>query len=117
MNNRATKIPTAQPPESSLFFWTEESSMEMRKLFIVPLRLIASPDYMATRKRPLRPADLASWRWIRFEPRPRTVELSHPKHGVKNALADSDEVPGKASRTKKGAWFKSITCCSAITGT
>jgi DNA-binding transcriptional LysR family regulator len=62
--------------------WPQQSSMEMLKLFALPRRLVASPDYIAARKRPLRPADLVSWSWIHFEPRPRTVELSHPKHGV-----------------------------------
>ncbi len=76
--------------------WPEESSMEMRKLFALPRRLVASPDYIATRKRPLRPADLASWRWIHFEPRPRTVELSHPRHGVERVWG-TDQITVDAS--------------------
>jgi DNA-binding transcriptional LysR family regulator len=76
--------------------WPEESSMEMRKLFSVPRRLVASPDYIATHKRPLRPTDLASWRWIHFEPRPRTVELSHPRRGVEKVWG-TDQITVDAS--------------------
>jgi DNA-binding transcriptional LysR family regulator len=76
--------------------WPEQSSLEMQELFVLPRRLVASPDYIKTHKRPARPADLASWKWIHFEPRPRSVELSHPKLGVEKVWG-TDQITVDAS--------------------
>jgi DNA-binding transcriptional LysR family regulator len=76
--------------------WPEQSSLEMQKLFEVPRRLVASPDYVKSHKRPARPADLANWKWIHFEPRPRSVELSHPKLGIEKVWG-TDQITVDAS--------------------
>jgi len=76
--------------------WPEQSSLEMQKLFVVPRRLVASPDYIKSHKRPDSPADLAGWKWIHFEPRPRSVELSHPKLGVEKVWG-ADQITVDAS--------------------
>jgi DNA-binding transcriptional LysR family regulator len=76
--------------------WPEQSSLEMQKLFVVPRRLVASPDYIKSHKRPARPADLASWKWIHFEPRLRSAELSHPKLGVEKVWG-TDQITVDAS--------------------
>jgi DNA-binding transcriptional LysR family regulator len=76
--------------------WPEQSSLEMQKLFEVPRRLVASPDYIEGQKRAAQPADLASWKWIHFEPRPRSVELTHPELGVEKVWG-TDQITVDAS--------------------
>jgi DNA-binding transcriptional LysR family regulator len=76
--------------------WPEQSSLEMQKLFEISRRLVASPDYIKSHKRPARPADLASWKWIHFEPRPRSVEFSHPKLGLEKVWG-TDQISVDAS--------------------
>jgi DNA-binding transcriptional LysR family regulator len=76
--------------------WPEPSALEMQKLFVVPRRLVASPDYIKSHKRPARPVDLAGWKWIHFEPRPRSVELSHPKLGLEKVWG-TDQITVDAS--------------------
>jgi DNA-binding transcriptional LysR family regulator len=76
--------------------WPEQSSLEMQMLFEVPRRLVASPGYIQGHKRPARPADLADWKWIHFEPRPRSVEFSHPELGVEKVWG-TDQITVDAS--------------------
>ncbi|MEX0303075.1 MAG: LysR family transcriptional regulator [Leisingera sp.] len=48
--------------------WLEDSAFLSRKLFDVPRRIVASPDYLREQDAPQSPEDLSSWDWIRLAP-------------------------------------------------
>ena len=58
------------------------SSYRTRQLSNMRRLLVASPDYADRHVEPSSPADLAEWRWINFEPLPRSVTLIHDELGA-----------------------------------
>lgn len=48
--------------------WLADSALMARKLFEVRRYLVAAPDYLATRPKPLTPEDLVGWEWIELAP-------------------------------------------------
>lgn len=48
--------------------WLKDSSLKAKKLFEIQRRLVASPDYIKTRKKPKSPEDLTEWNWLELGP-------------------------------------------------
>lgn len=55
--------------------WLEDSEHLTRSIGHVERLLVASPDYFAAQKYPMRPEDLEDWNWVRFAMRPDRTEL------------------------------------------
>ena len=47
--------------------WLEDSALKSKKLHEVKRKLIAAPHYVAKRKPPRRPTDLADWEWLQLK--------------------------------------------------
>ena len=56
--------------------WLEDSDFMSRRIGEADRFLVASPDYVASRKVPSDPDDLEHWDWIRFDMRPNQTELT-----------------------------------------
>ena len=82
LSEDATNVPGSDYDIVLRVCWPEQTTKKMKKLYMVPGRLVASPDYMKQRDLPTHPSDLATWDWIRFSPRPAELEFSHPELGV-----------------------------------
>ena len=69
-----------------------DSSLKAKRLFDLPRKLVAAPEYVESRKRPTHPRDLISWDWVQFSETPRH----------------------RAFRNKKGQTYK-LECQSQVT--
>ncbi|MEL7107035.1 MAG: LysR substrate-binding domain-containing protein [Pseudomonadota bacterium] len=58
--------------------WLDDSEFMSRSIGQADRLLVASPDYVADRPAPTRPADLEDWDWVRFAMRPEKTELTGP---------------------------------------
>ncbi|MEL7461556.1 MAG: LysR substrate-binding domain-containing protein [Pseudomonadota bacterium] len=58
--------------------WLDDSDFMSRSIGQADRLLVASPDYVADRPAPTRPADLEDWDWVRFAMRPEKTELTGP---------------------------------------
>ncbi|WP_420860590.1 LysR family transcriptional regulator [Algirhabdus cladophorae] len=58
--------------------WGQENVLKSRKLGKFDRLLVASPDYMASRKTPTHALDLKDWDWIGFDFRPDYTEMTSP---------------------------------------
>jgi len=47
--------------------WLEDSALKSKKLHEVKRKLVAAPRYVAKRKPPRRPIDLAGWEWLQLK--------------------------------------------------
>ena len=57
----------------------QDSSLKCKKLFDVKRKLLASPEFVAGKKKPRRPEDLLEWDWIGVKMRPDNKILTHKK--------------------------------------
>ena len=46
--------------------WLEDSTLKLKKLYEVKRKLLAAPGYLAKRKLPRSPTDLADWEWLQL---------------------------------------------------
>ncbi|MEM6914345.1 MAG: LysR family transcriptional regulator [Pseudomonadota bacterium] len=58
--------------------WLDDSSMMSRKLAVGQRMLVVGKDYASNRERPVRPADLEDWDWIRYRNRADTTTFTGP---------------------------------------
>ncbi len=49
----------------------QDSSLKAKRLFDLPRKLLAAPEYVESRKRLTHPRDLVSWDWVQFSETPR----------------------------------------------
>lgn len=56
----------------------QDSSLMSKKLFDFRRTLVAAPSYLAGKKKPKRPEDIALWDWIHLSPRPPVATFARP---------------------------------------
>ncbi len=61
----------------------KDSTLKCKKLFDVKRKLLASPGFLADKKKPRRPEDLSGWDWIGVKMRPDTKTLTNKKGEVR----------------------------------
>ena len=74
----------------------EPGAMKTRSLCTAECVLVCGTEYARSQPSPLRPSDLASWRWVRHTARPRVMQFHHPEHGI-DSVGGTDTVTTNAA--------------------